>query len=492
MRKILLVLIVFYSLVVNAQYSKINFGLKYALEKEANKEKLFPLFVVGDAPLIKQEVIRLKGEVIRSTGNVVQVKLPVKFIEDFSRKKYVQSLPYSFSKGYTMNDTMTIHNNVTPIHNGISPLLKAYTGKNVVFGIIDTGQDIVHPDFKDTTGNTRIYRIWDQVSGLYWDSASINNATCTHTDYSTTSHGTHVSSIGAGNGLAVNDYTGVAGEATIVAVASDFNAPNWLSTVVDAVAYIYAVADSLGMPCVINASIGDYYGSHDGTDPAALLLDSLVNYKPGRAFVCAGGNAGFFNWHTEHIVSSDTTFSWLKYNATSALGFGSVFYEIWSDTADFNNVDFAFGANLPSGTFAERGRTAFTGIQNRMGPYTDTIKNSNNDVLAIVETFGELQGDKYLLQVLLNEPDSNTYNFSILSTGSGRFDFWTSSLLGTSNVVQTGLPSIGLYPPIQYYVRPDSSKTIVSSFSCSPNLITVANFVNRKTYIDVELDGTLD
>jgi len=485
MRIILFFILVHCFSVCYAQHAKINFALKYELEKDRNQNILFPLVVVGDADKISREVIRLKGEVIRSVNNIVQVKLPVEVIKEFSKNDFVKSIPYSFSRGETLSDTMTIHNNVTPVHNGIAPLLQRYTGKGVVFGIIDTGHDIVHPDFRDTLGNTRIYRIWDQVTGQTWDSTSIDDGSCTHSDYSLTSHGTHVSGIGAGNGLAVNNYAGVAGETKIVAVASDFNAPNWLLTVVDAVDYIFSIADSLNMPCVINASIGDYFGSHDGTDPAALLIDSIVNYKPGRAFVCAGGNAGFFNWHVEQTVTSDTSFSWLKYNASSALGFGSVFYEVWSDTADFNNVNYAFGANLPSGSFEERGRTPFFNIQNRIGTFSDTIWNGSN-ILAIVDTYAEIQGDKYLLQVLLNEPDSNTYNFSMLSTGSGKYDFWSTSLLGTSDIVESGLPTIAQYPPMVYYTLPDSAKTTVSSFSCSPNLLTVANFVNRRTYIDVD------
>lgn len=484
MKNFFLYLLLLCTSVMYAQHSKVNIPLKIELEKHS-PEAIFPLFVIGNTSKIKVEVVRLGGEFIRSVDNICQVKLPVGAINDFSKKPFVQALPYSFSKGTTLSDTMTIHNNVTPIHNGLNPLLQAYTGKGVVFGLIDTGHDIVHPDFKDTLGNTRIYRIWDQVSGLVWDSTSINNSACTHSDYSGTDHGTHVSGIAAGNGLALNKYAGVAPEATIVAVASDFNAPNWLSTVVDAAAYIYDVADSLNMPCVINASIGSYFGSHDGTDPAARLIDSLVNYKPGRAFVCAGGNAGFFNWHVEQIVDTDTSSSWLNYNPSSALGFGSVFYEVWSDTLDFNNVDYAFGANLPSGTFEERGRTPFFNIKNRLGSYSDTIKNGTN-VLAIVETYAELQDDKYLLQVLLNEPDSNTYKFSILSTGNGKFDFWSTTLLGTSDIVETGLPSTSVYPPIAHYTKPDSLKTTVSSFTCHPNLITVANFTNRKTYLDVD------
>ncbi len=486
MRNVLLGLLLVCFSGVYSQHAKVNIALKQALKKEVNQDKLFPLFVLGNASKIRSEVLKLKGEVVRSVQSVVQVKLPVGVIEEFSKNEFVESIPYSFAKGEVLADTMLIHNNVTPVHSGISPLLQSYTGKNVVFGVIDTGQDIVHPDFKDTLGNTRIYRIWDQVTGEYWDSTAINNGSCTHVDHATyTGHGTQVAGIGAGNGLALNKFDGVAGESTIVAVASDFSSPNWLLTVVDAVDYIYSVADSLNMPCVINISAGSYFGSHDGTDPAALLIDSIVNHKPGRALVCAAGNAGSFNWHVEQTVTSDTSFSWLKYNPSSGFGFGSVYYEVWSDTADFNNVDYAFGANLPSGTFEEKGRTPFFNIQSRLGNYTDTIWDGAT-VLAIVETYGELQDDKYLLEVMLNEPDSNTYNFSFLSTGSGKFDFWSTTKLATSDIVETGLPTAAQYPPIVHYTLPDSFKTTVSSFTCLPSVLTVANFVNRATYIDMD------
>ncbi|MDG1475768.1 MAG: S8 family peptidase [Vicingaceae bacterium] len=463
------------------QHEKINFALKLELEKHLDSDELFPLFVLGDPVKIKNEVIKLKGEIIRSTGSIVQVKLPINTISTFSKNTFVQSLPYSFSKGKALNDTMLIHNNVVPIHNGDIPLLSSYTGKGVVYGIIDTGVDPDHLDFKDANGKTRIYRALDQVTGDICDSAAINNGTCTVNDASGVGHGTHVAGISVGNGLAINMFKGVAPEATIVTVKSDFNAPNWLTTVVDAVDYIYTVADSLNMPCVINASIGDYFGSHDGTDPAALLIDSIINYKEGRAFVCAGGNAGFFKWHVEQTVTVDTSFSWLKANPTS----GDVFFEVWSDTLDFDNVDYAFGANLPSGSFAERGRTPFFNIQNRLGYNVDSIMNGSS-VLAIVETYAELQDDKYLLQVFLDNPDSNTYNFSMLSTGNGKYDFWSTRLLGTSDVVETGLPTLAQYPAIAFYTLPDSNQTIVSSFSCLPSILTVANFENRKTYLDVD------
>lgn len=480
---------------VVAQHQKLNFSLRAVLNQEKNQEAYFSIIVRGDVAAIKKEVTRLKGVIGKSSGSIVQVKLQANQIAAFSANTFVKNIDYSTSGVQVLNDTLKYNNNVVPVANGTVPLLQAYTGKGVLFGLIDAGIDVNHADFKDTLGNTRILRLWDQNEpdngtslhgyGVIWDSSAINNNSTTHVDpFSFKAHGSHVAGIAAGNGLAVNNYSGVAPDADIVAVAVDFGSNQ--STILDAVDYIYKVADSLGMPCVINVSLGDYAGSHDGTDGSAVLIDSLVNAKPGRAFVCAAGNAGRYLFHLQHNVNPDTTFTWFQYNATSALGYGSVYYEIWADTADLKNVDFAVGANLPSGSYDLRATTPFDNIQNRLGTVTDTLKNNGN-VLGIVDTYGELQGDKYLLQIHIQEPDSNTYYFSLNTTGSGKLDIWSHpGLTGTSTIVNTGLPSIGTYPKMAYYQLPDSSQTIVSSFTCLSSIIAVGTYLNRKTYLDVD------
>ena len=477
-----------------AQQSKINFQLKHTIN-QSKPDDVIALFVRGDVVKIKQEILKLGGKNKLSTKDVIQVELATSKIVEFSKNDFVKSIEYNFSKPTVLNDTMLIHNNIVPIHQGLSPLFQPYTGKGVILGFIDTGIDIFHPDFLDSLGNTRILALWDQYLadngsstygyGQVWDSAAINIGNCTHADHNSTGHGTQVAGIASGNGRAVNNYKGVAPDANLVVVASNENDMNWLSTLVDAVNYIYDVADSYNMPCVINVSMGDYWGSHDATDAASLLIDSIVNYKEGRAFVCAAGNAGHLNWHVEHQITSDTTFTWFKYNPSSAFGFGAVYFEAWADTADLNNVDYAIGANLPSGSYDFRGATPFVNIQNRLGTYTDTIFNNGNRI-AIVETYAELQGDKYLLQVMLQEPDSNTYNFSLMTTGNGRLDIWSASWLGVSDMVVSPLPTTAVLPQIAFYERPDSAKTMVSSFQNLSSILTVGNFSNRASYLDVD------
>ncbi|GAB4251885.1 MAG: hypothetical protein Kow0079_06180 [Vicingaceae bacterium] len=471
-----------------------NFYLKSLTN---NKEiQTVDLFVEADPLSFMEWCNNHQVKVKKVYGNKWQINIEKNLIRELLNSKSVHYVEYNNHPIQLLNDTMVYNNYIYDIHQGTSPLPSAYKGKNVVLGFIDTGIDINHPDFKDSLGNTRIYRIWDQADvfdgnsygyGTIWDSTAINNGSCTHIDpTSYFGHGTHVAGVAAGNGNAVGKFIGAAPEATIIMVASDFNNSNWFGTLVDAVDYIYKVADSLGLPCVINASVGDYLGSHDGTDIPALMIDSLVNAKPGRAFVCAAGNAGAYNFHLRHQVNNDTVFSWFKYNASSALGYGAVFYEIWSDTADLNNMMLSIGANKSSGSFSLRAQTPYFNIQNRLGNNTDTLYGTNGDTIAIVETYGELQGPKYLLQVHLQEPDSNNYWFSLNTTGTGKLDVWSWSVFGTSDIVSSGLPGVAQYPDIVNYVLPDTLQNIVSSFSCLPSLITVGSYWNRYAYLDYD------
>jgi len=49
---------------------------------------------------------------------------------------------------------------------GCSPGSGGYTGTDVIVGVVDSGIDCQHADFKDSSGNTRIVAYWDQsISG---------------------------------------------------------------------------------------------------------------------------------------------------------------------------------------------------------------------------------------------------------------------------------------------------------------------------------------
>ncbi|HVK63274.1 MAG TPA: S8 family serine peptidase, partial [Polyangium sp.] len=110
-------------------------------------------------------------------------------------------------------------------------------------------------------------------------------------------HGTHVASIAAGNGGLMNGstpkYVGIAPEATLV-IASPPSTEGFKETdVLNAARFIFEVGEELGLPTVVNLSVGGDFGPHDGTSPLEKGLAALVgDDKPGRAVVTAAGNSG--------------------------------------------------------------------------------------------------------------------------------------------------------------------------------------------------------
>jgi hypothetical protein len=168
------------------------------------------------------------------------------------------------------------------------------TGAGVVIGVIDSGLDIDHPNFKDAQGNTRIAFLLDQTNGnSECTAATVDAGQCTQQDESgQIGHGTHVTGIAAGNGAAPDEngvswsHVGVAPESTIVFVKTT----HYSDAVVDGLEYIFAKADELGMPAVVNLSIELPVGAHDGTSLMEEAIDDLATEKPGRAVVVAAGN----------------------------------------------------------------------------------------------------------------------------------------------------------------------------------------------------------
>lgn len=471
------------------------------LEKH-NPNELVHMFVQGNESEVNELLVSYNGIYKFTHENWHSVAVKASKVRSFVSESAIQKIDLNFHKGQPMADTVLAHLNVTSLHNGDHNLPHPYTGKDVVMGYIDSGIDFNHADFKDSLGNSRVLFIWDQADnsgtnqpsygyGREWTNAEIDAGTCTHTDPGAYyGHGTSVAALGSGNGLATGNYPGVATESEIVFVATNFNAANWTNTVADAIDYIFAKADALGKPCVINTSVGTYYGSHDGNDVAAQYISDLIEAEPGRSVVASAGNAGDIGpFHLKHTTTtSDTAFTWFKYNSNSSyLGYGAVFFELWADTADFNNIQFAVGADQVTPNFKFRGRTSFDNISNRISTLVSENIEVNGNVIGQVDTWAEIKGGQYFLQVHIMEPDSSDYYFRFITTGEGTSDIWStqSSILSFSNMVNNNLPSSAEIEDIDNYVLPDEFQSIVSSWTCLPNVITVGNYMNRQGFTDV-------
>ncbi len=475
----------------------INLALRNYVNENPNSVEQLRLLVQGNENTIQAAVKNLGGNFKYSVKDISAVTLSVNKIFQLSEISGIKRIEGRHGIGNTLDDQTDIHANITPVKQGQAPLPQAYDGTGVIIGIIDTEIDITHPDFKDASGNTRIKYLWSQLDtmggttpmpynyGQEWNASAID-AGCayipTTTDFG---HGTVVTGAACGDPTNII-YQGVAPKADIIFVAADLG-PDFLNNTVDAVNYIYSKAALLGKPCVINASVGTYSGSHDGLDLPALSLDNLISADSARSFVAAAGNAGDKLLHLQYPIEADSAYSWFKYEPS----IGKVFYELWAYKSQFDSVHFALGADLTS-PYTYLGRTKYYNILtdfNFSGGYAqldDTLKTWNGTVIGTVTIQAEILDTTYHLGITINTLNTS-YLYRLSTKGSGQFDIWSNPLFtGTSNIVKPlNLPPVSTFPDVARYRGPNQTQTIVSSFQCSDKVITVANFTNRNSWIDV-------
>ena len=136
----------------------------------------------------------------------------------------------------------------------------AGSGRGVVVGIVDTGIDLAHADFRAASGQTRIKYLWNQPwsgtppagfnYGAEYSEAQINAGGANHHDDD--GHGTHVAGIAAGNGRATGNgyaayrYVGMAPEADLIVVKMR----NSDSDLINGVNYVFTRAAAMGKPAV--------------------------------------------------------------------------------------------------------------------------------------------------------------------------------------------------------------------------------------------------
>jgi subtilisin family serine protease len=163
------------------------------------------------------------------------------------------------------------------------------TGAGVFIGIVDSGFDLSHPMFRDSSGKLRVKALLDQTQpgNPVYDTTALTNgwASGKKLGGDEHGHGTHVATIAGGSPY--QGLEGVAPKAQFLLVKTDF------TNVDSGVAWIFRQAGTA--PCVINLSLGSHYGSHDGTSQEEKLYEQLIG--PGKILVIAAGNERQRNLH---------------------------------------------------------------------------------------------------------------------------------------------------------------------------------------------------
>ena len=233
-------------------------------------------------------------------GDVLTVTAPIEKLEAIAKLGKVRQVAVAHRVNLK-TDKQRSTANVNQVHSG-KGLSMPYKGRDVVVGVIDAGIDFNHMAFKDEDGNTRVKRVY--MPGGTGNSPVVNGKTLPGAEYTTPeeiakltcdltgeSHGTHTSAIAAGT--KVGSYGGMAPEADIVlcGLAKDLTDAN----IVNSINYIFSYAESVGKPAVVNLSLGDHVGPHDGTTDFCKSLDALSD--AGRLLVLSAGNEGGYKLH---------------------------------------------------------------------------------------------------------------------------------------------------------------------------------------------------
>ncbi|MFB3910345.1 MAG: S8 family serine peptidase [Candidatus Eisenbacteria bacterium] len=242
-----------------------------------------------------------------------------------------------------------------------------YTGRGVLFGLLDDGIDLTHDDFKDGQGKTRALYVWDQWIdgappagfgyGTEYSKSQIDAGQATSfIDFG--GHGAHVAGIAVGDGSSTPTlkYRGVAWEADILAVRNGWcdmfcygggmppYGPQDTKGSIDALQWFLQKRDQLGKPLVVNQSQGTMMGPHDGTTLFETAYNQMI--QNDNLIVCvASGNDQDEAWHGRADVSPGGQGTFVIQHDVSQGARGMVFFECWYDQGDA----FRWQVQTPSG-----------------------------------------------------------------------------------------------------------------------------------------------
>ena len=255
--------------------------------------------LVGSAA-VADLLVRFRGEpgnllahgadVRASAGDIASVRVPLQGLDAFLWMEPIVYAEASARGRFHLDASVPATG--APVVWGLPEL--GVTGEGVVVGVVDAGIDWDHPDFTNGDGGNRILYVFDQYTEQECNPSQIQSGFCSETDDNlyAMGHGTHVSGIAAGSGMATGNgypagrYVGVAPDASIVFVKTDTSS----ASVLEGVAYIFEKAALAGMPAVVNLSLGWRKGARDGTSTLELGLENLAG--PGRVVVVSAGNDG--------------------------------------------------------------------------------------------------------------------------------------------------------------------------------------------------------
>lgn len=409
----------------------------------------------------------------------------------------------AISLGYenrALLETARRDSHVDEVHAGTG-LDKAYDGSGVIVGMMDTGLDPNHVNFRNEDGSNRISRMWI-ITGSNGAKRELTGDQITSytTDNRNQTHGTHVMGILAGgykdkadqvaifNARGRNTvkrdypvpYYGVATGAEITPAVGTLDGNN----ILNAAEYLLEYAKSQNKPAVMNLSLGHNTGPHDGTSASNQYLA-----KVGKEMLItiSAGNEGNtpLSIHKD-FKAGDTELKTTFANRTAIAGI----VDIWAD--DATPFDFTIiGVDKTSGNIkysfdfdgTKSGTTYLTGTGYTAPGYITSVEFNN--------AFGSRGG--IITNINVN-PNNNRFNVYInVQTAAGNDANVVPGIIvkgkeGKSIDMYTSGYTYFLDNGLAGYTNGDD-KGSINDMACGDNVLSVGAHVNAETWPALEPGG---
>lgn len=430
------------------------------------------------------EIAASGGRILVEEGDLVLARLPLARIASLAASPGVRSMSLAREWSPAI-DSSRIRSRVRDVHlGGGGALPQAYLGTGVAVGVLDSGLDYTHPDFRTSATDSRLLGLFDfsqGANGAECRPGQLDSLTCPQVDGTGGhGHGTHVTGIAAGNGRLNPAYLGMAPQADLLFVkgmrdpqsAGGFQDAD----VVQGVAWMMNKALAAGKPIAVNLSLGGQLGAHDGTSLQEQLLDRFTG--PGRIIVAAAGNSGGEPIHVSYAVQGTDYNSALESLLLMTSPVAAM--DLWAPAG--SNISVGVVAYDPS----DLGTPLFVSPAAAPGQLVQVTASASGFTLGDVTIDARTTADPnngarnvlIAIQPAAGGIDPSTIPWSIYTHGSGTFDMWVFT---GSFFFPPGFPQ-GLPP---WFRGGDDDKTIGIP-GTARRIVCVGSHVTKTQWTDVD------
>ena len=431
-------------------------------------------------------------------GRHIMLSTPVELVEKMAEIEGVTYISMG-SKPRKRTDVSRVVTGVDSILNAVEPLPQAFTGKDVVVGVLDGGFDYTHPAFKDADGNLRIKSVFipginrdEDDEPVVVDDSIVLDGVAYNTpeqilnlkkDYSYDSHGSHCASIAAGSKY--QNYGGMAPEADIVLCPIFDGGFNDHTPIMYGIMYVRDYARRQGKPYVISMSINGHCGPHDGTGVVPEMYETLA--QEGVNMVVAASNEGdypsYLNYEfaeadTMHTINMGQPMNYAFSRQPCEMSFQIGLYdltkrqEVWRSKA-MSNIDGEKGFYIVCRNGMLVGENIVQMPDSVMRDFIDHIQPIFNGAMQVNIDFLE-DGRSQVSFECDSQMDNYYFTLHITCPEGNILDMWGDYGSGFYDVSTT-----------DYYIRGVNNMSF-GDYTTGGSTVDVGSWTARSTYTNID------